>query len=39
MIMILKACINCKHLKDDGSCKKHRMMNLWNCPDFKERIQ
>lgn len=33
-MMVLIACINCKHLLDDGSCELHRYMQQWNCPDF-----
>ena len=35
MIMVLKACINCANLLDDGSCRLHRYMTNGNCPDFE----
>ena len=36
-MMILKVCINCRNLKDDGSCKIHRYLVPVLCPDFDVR--
>lgn len=37
MTMIPKVCINCRHLKEDGSCKIHRFLIPVLCPDFEVR--
>ena len=37
MTMILKTCINCRNLKDDGSCRIRRYLVPVLCPDFDVR--